>query len=48
MTKEQAEAKIKAAAWSAASEIGWREAIAMLEKAAREIEAQQWAGPNNR
>lgn len=48
MTKEQAEAKIKAAAWVAASEIGWREAVAMLERAAREIEGQQWSGPGNR
>lgn len=42
MTKEQAEARIKAAAWLAASEIGWREAIAMLQAAAKEIEDQQW------
>ena len=43
MTREQAEAKIKAAAWAAASEIGWREAVAMLERVVREIEAQQWS-----
>lgn len=48
MTKEQAEAKIKAAAWAAAAEIGWREAVQMLEQAAAEIQSQQWAGPNNR
>jgi hypothetical protein len=48
VTKEQAEAKIKAAAWAAASEIGWREALRMLERVAAEIEAQQWSGPGNR
>lgn len=42
MTKTEAEIKIKAAAWSVAAEIGWREAISLLEQVAREIEATQW------
>jgi hypothetical protein len=42
MTKSEAEAKIKAAAWAVAAEIGWREAIRMLQQAAAEIESTQW------
>jgi hypothetical protein len=48
MQREQAEARIKAAAWTAAAEIGWREAIEMLQKAAREIEDAQWRGSGSR
>lgn len=48
MSKEQAEAQIKAAAWSAAAALGWREAIAMLNQAVSDIQAAQWAGPANR
>lgn len=48
MTKDQAIAQIKAAGWNAAAQIGWREAVRMLQQVAAEIEAQQWAGPNNR
>lgn len=48
MTKEQAIAQIKAAGWNAAAQIGWREAVKMLQEVAAEIEAQQWVGPNNR
>lgn len=44
MSKSDVEAKIKAAAWAAAAEIGWREAVRMLEAAAREIEDAQWKG----
>lgn len=42
MTKEQALAAIKAAGWSAAAGIGWREAVEMLQDVASEIKAAQW------
>ena len=48
MSKEQAEAAIKAAGWTAASTIGWREAIQMLKQVAAEIERAQWSGPGSR
>jgi hypothetical protein len=48
MREEEALAKIKAAGWGAAAEIGWHEAIAMLKQVAREIEDAQWQGPGNR
>ncbi len=43
MTKEEAEAKIKAAAWAvAASNQGWREAVRLLRMLADEITTAQW------
>lgn len=42
MTEDQAIAKIRAAGWLVASELGWREAVRLLEQIAREIEATQW------
>jgi hypothetical protein len=48
MSKEDAMAKIKAVAWNAAAELGWREAIRLLNEVAAETEGQQWSGAGNR
>lgn len=48
MSQEQLSAKIKAAAWSAAAELGVNRAIQMLEEVKRELSDSQWSGPGNR
>jgi hypothetical protein len=47
MSSSQAETKIKAAAWSAAADLGMSEAIKLLQKIARELENSLWEGPGN-
>ena len=48
MSREQAEAQIKAAAWAAAAALGVHEATKLLQQVAREIEGSLWQGPGNR
>lgn len=48
MTKEEAEMKIKAAGYLAAAELGWQEAVKLLQRVAREIEDAQWRGGGGR
>ena len=48
MSKDEALAKIRAAAWQAAAEIDWREAVKMLQQVVAEIQQAQWSGSNNR
>ena len=42
MTKEQAEIKVKAAAYAVAAELGWQEATKILKAAADELERAAW------
>lgn len=48
MTQQEAEMKIKAAAYAVAAELGAREAVEMLQQVAREIDNAQWSGPGSR
>lgn len=42
MDREQAKAKILAAAWGAAAELGTNEAVKLLEEAIRKLTDAQW------
>lgn len=42
MTKEQAEIRIKAAAYAVAVELGWQEAARLLQSAAAELQETAW------
>jgi hypothetical protein len=42
MTRDQIEAQIKAAAWTAAAHLGANAAVELLQRAAREIRDSQW------
>lgn len=42
MTKEQAQIKIKAAAYAVAAELGWQEAARLLQAAASELQNAAW------
>ncbi len=48
MSKEQIKAKIMAAAYLAAAELGTNEAVRLLEQAANQLRNDQWSGPGNR
>lgn len=48
MTTEQIKAKIMAAAYLAAAELGTNEAIRLLEAATAQLRNEQWSGPGNR
>jgi hypothetical protein len=42
MSKEQAEIKIKAAAYAVAAELGWQQAAILLKKVADELQTAAW------
>jgi hypothetical protein len=46
--REQLRAKIMAAAYAAAAELGTNGAVRLLEEAIRDLTDAQWAGPANR
>lgn len=48
MSKDQAEAQIKAAAWAAVAALGANEALRLLKQVETEISNLQWSGPGNR
>ena len=48
VSKEQLEAAVRHAAWSAAATFSINEAISMLQRVTRELEDKQWEGPGNR
>lgn len=48
MDREQIKAKIMAAAYVAAAELGMNEAIRLLEQAAATLRNDQWSGPGGR
>jgi hypothetical protein len=48
MNREQAEMKIKAAAYAAAAELGPNEAVKLLKEIANEIDSAQWRGGGGR
>ena len=48
MSAEEIKAKIMAAAYAAAAELGHNRAIELLEQAAATLRNDQWSSPNNR
>ena len=48
MSRDQAVAQIKAAAWTAAAAVGHQEAAQILERIASEIRDALWERPGNR
>ena len=48
MDKEQAIARLKAAAWAIAAELGIQEATAILDRVKTELRDEQWRKPSSR
>jgi hypothetical protein len=48
VSREQIKAKIMAAAYLAAAELGAAEAIRLLDEAVTQIRNDQWSGPGSR